>query len=719
MKNYYLGNVRRWVIAETPVKDDLFSGEGKDVPEILKKLLSQRNIKNVGEAEAFLNPSLESMVDPFVLEGMESAAQRIIQAVQSKEKILVYGDYDVDGVSATAMLVHFLKSFGTEAEYYIPDRIEEGYGISDLAVEYIGSRDYNLLITVDCGITARSQIEAIQKLCAENGRLMDIIVTDHHQCNPELMPEALAVLNPHIPGSKYPFKNLCGAGLALKLIHAVGIRLNCSDEYKNYLDLAALATIADVVELTGENRIIAKFGIEKITKNPSLGIKALLKASEIQRNQVDSFRISFGLAPRINAAGRMGCANCAVNLFTTEDEAEAGRIAMELNQSNSKRQEVQEEIFNDAVQIIEEDTRYKQEKVMIVYGGGWHHGVIGIVASKLVDRYHKPAFVISSDGGKAVGSGRSIAGFNLFHAMESQSDILMKYGGHEQAGGLTILTENLEVFRERINVYAESHISDEMLVPTVSSQLEAAEGDICLDTVKIIQRLEPFGEGNEVPLFCYRGAVLQSKKVIGNGKHLKLTFGIGSRKADGVYFGKGYLDPGLFIGDEVDIIFTQEINLWQNTEYLQLRICDMHLRDSALNRNRFIARAARQVECLDCDQNWLYNGIIDKIISSDDIVVNRDVLGIIYKYIVHMEPKSFSFTDLFVHARILENKTQRNINCFKLFVALIVFDELKLIDLNLESDGKYSITLPGNVKKVNLDDSEILDWVHQAAQGFI
>jgi single-stranded-DNA-specific exonuclease len=531
------------------------------------------------------------------------------------------------------------------------------------------------------------------------------------------MPEALAVLDPHMPESNYPFKNLCGAGLALKLIQAVSTRMGNPEAFKEYLDLAALATIADIVELKGENRIIARFGIKKIAHDPCIGIKALLRASDVHQDQIDSFRVSFTLAPRVNAAGRMGCAKDAVKLFTTDDEIEAGNIANSLNQANIRRQEVQEEIFNLAVQIIEGDNRYNKEKVLVVQSEGWHHGVIGIVASKLVDKYNKPAFVISVDGDKAVGSGRSINGFNLFSTMESVSDILVKYGGHEQAGGLTVMTGDIQSLRKRINIYADRHITSDMLVPAIPVQLEVTGKDISLDTAKLVERLEPFGEGNQTPLFCCRGAVLSGKKLIGNGKHLRLSFDIGGMTADAVYFGKGYLEKGLFTGDKVDIVFTQEVNVWQNTESLQIRVYDMHLEDSKVKLNRLLANSARQVECLDCEDNWLYNGIKEKTISFDDIDVNRDILGIIYKYIIRMDLKTFSFPDLFVHARIIEAKAQRNINCFKLFLALYVFDELGLIELKLETNGTYSITFPEETIKVNLGDSEILDWVQNAAQG--
>ncbi len=716
MENYYLGNGRHWVFSELPSMEQL-SENKKDIPELLKKLLVQRNIIILEDASNFLNPSLEALHDPFLLEGMDLAVDRIVRALKNKEKILVYGDYDVDGVSATAILIRFFQSLNAQIEYYIPDRVDEGYGISDMAVEYISNHDFDLVITVDCGITARFQVDTLYERCTEKGRMVDLIITDHHQCNEQLMPEALAVINPHLPASQYPFKNLCGAGIALKLVQAVSTRLDMPKAYEEYLDLAALATVADIVELKGENRIITKYGIEKILKNPCKGMKALLKVSTVQQNQLDSSKISFTIAPRVNAAGRMGDAKWAVNLFTTDDELEAEKIALLLNQSNTKRQEVQDEIYRSAVQMIEEDSRYQKEKLLVVYGEGWHHGVIGIVASKLVDRYHKPAFVISIEDEKAVGSGRSIEGFNLFNALEGLSDVLIKYGGHEQAGGLTLMAGDVEFFRTRINAYADQAIREEMLLPTMNVDLDLKGDDVNLEAARLISRMEPFGSGNQMPLFCFRGAVLLSKKVIGNGKHLRLTLGIDGQTADGIYFGKGHLEKGLFVGDRVDIVFTQEINVWNNAESLQIKIWDMRLSESLLTKNRFLLKAARQVECLDCDENWLYNGINDKIINFDDIEINRDILAIIYRYINKMESKTLSLSDLFVHTRILENETKKNINCFKFFVALLIFDELTLMGLHLESDNIYRLIPCDEPKKVNLEDSEILDWVNEAVHA--
>jgi len=742
MENYYLGNGRRWTV-EPETEYYHADGPGNNgIPEVIRRLLARRGIINQKDIKSFLNPSLDDLHDPFLLDGMDAAVDRILFAIRKKEKILIYGDYDADGVSATSILLRFFGKLGLHPEFYIPDRIDEGYGISDIAVDYISSNGFDLVITVDCGISGRAQIESVYEKSANNGKTPDIIITDHHQCNEDLMPEALAILNPHLPGSQYPFKNLCGAGVALKLVQAIGIRMDKPDIFREYLDLAAIATIADIVPLTGENRIITRFGMDKMVNGPCTGLKALIKVSLPDGNNIDSYRLSFVIAPRINAAGRMGDAKAAVRLFTTEDEAEAERIARLLSKSNTERQQVQDEILKEAVGIIEKDAGYKDEKVLVVYNNGWHHGVIGIVASKLVDRYHKPAFVLSGDGDTddsiAVGSGRSIEGFNLFNAMEAQADLLVRFGGHEQAGGLKIQVKDIEAFRNRINGYANAIITDEMLIPEIKIDMDAEGADISLETARQIEYMKPFGTGNPMPVFCYRGAVITGKKTIGDGKHLRLSFNIGGKTVEGVFFGKGYLEKGLFSGDRTDIVFMQEVNGFRGTRSLQLKLLDIRLSEPCLIKNRMMYQAAMGVECFEWDGQWddkdrdqrsrtgpesmqlemldggcisSYNWIIDKMINYDDISVNRDILAVIYKYVRRMISGPLSVPDIFVHARILENEAKMNINFFKFFVSLLVFDELGLMEFSLGADGLYRIGIIEGADKVDLNESEILNWV--------
>lgn len=717
MENLFTGNYRRWLLLENPSPDSALMAR-TGLPEPLMRLLAQRGYQEARQISTFLNPDLTYLHDPFLMNGMTQAVDRLLAAMEAREKVLVYGDYDVDGVTATAILVHFFRGLGLDVSFYIPDRVDEGYGISDAGVDFICKSQFDLVVTVDCGITARFQVEAIcEKSSSSRSKMTDVIITDHHQYHEGMMPEALAVINPHAPHCRYPFKNLCGAGIALKMVQALGIKAGQPDVFKSYLDLAALATIADVVDLQDENRIIVKYGLEKMNRDGCTGIRALLMAAGQIKEPVDAFKASYLLAPRVNAAGRMGDAKRAVSLFTTTDENEAQRIATELNQTNTMRQEVQDQIYRQAIDKIDQDPRYATEKVIVVWGESWHHGVIGIVASKLVDRYHKPAFVLSSEGDRVVGSGRSIEGFNLFHCLEAMSSLLIKFGGHEQAGGLTLMTEDLGYFRTRVNAYAQDRISEDMILSsiTISAQLEYT--DINLQTAKSLARLEPFGQGNPIPVFLLKGASLLEKKQMGNGRHLRLKLGLGNQSVDAVFFSKGDFAPLLQAGDRLDIAFSLEINAWQGREFLQLRLLDMRLEETVLKRNRFLMEAAKRFELLDCDHEWLYNGILDKTINSDDVKVAREDLIVIYKYIMKQELKNVRIADLFSHARILSKESGRNINFYKLILALFIFDELDLVSFTLVRDGSYELTRSEEIRKVNLEESELFSYVRDITEA--
>ena len=709
MESLFAGNLKRWITDDQVVENE----SHPEIPELLIRLLGKRGIKSTDEIERFLKPDLSHLHDPFLMKDMDKSADRIILAIQNHDSVLIYGDYDVDGVTAVSILVRFFRTMGLNADYYIPDRIEEGYGISDTAVEIIGRGDYDLIITVDCGITARLQVEAIQENCRTGDKPIDIIITDHHQSYEELIPKSLAVVDPHLSDCGYPFKHLCGAGIVLKLVQAIGIRMGSSDIYRKYLDLAALATIADIVDLNDENRIISKFGIEKMNLDCSLGIRALLNSAGVQPGKIDSSRVSYTLAPRINAAGRMGDAKMAVVLFTTDDAEEARKISEQLEKTNILRQEVQDSIFEQAVGVIESDKSYINDRIIVVQSNGWHHGVIGIVASKLVDRYHKPAFVLSIDADMAVGSGRSVEGFNLFKCMEACSSLLVKFGGHAQAGGLTLPAEDLEAFKSRVNSYAAENLSESLLEPKLNINCMIDQSDINMETVKQLNLMEPFGQGNNMPVLLLKDVVIADKKLIGNGKHLKLKLSINRQTVDAVYFGRGNLEKYIRIGDAVDIVFHMEINQWQNFEYLQIRILDMRLEEKTVKRNRFLMEAARRFELLDCSDEWLYNGINEKLVATDDILVKRDDLVAVYRYVLRQDLESAGIVDLFWHARKLADESGRNVNFYKFILALFIFDELELIDFSLQTDGRYGIKKYEGNRKVNLEESELFAYLQE------
>jgi single-stranded-DNA-specific exonuclease len=709
MESYFTGNGAKWILDKSDCESAKFPG----IPGILAKLLAGRGIASPAEAERFLNPKLSHMHDPFLMLNMDKAVDRILKAIQRKESILVYGDYDVDGVAATSILLRFFRSMNVEARYYIPDRIEEGYGISDAAAEIIGRAGYNLMITVDCGITGKTQIGEIQRISRENGAHTDIIVTDHHQYSRDLFPECLAVINPHQPGCPYPFKHLCGAGVVLKLVQAIGMRLGKPDICTEYLDLAALATMADIVGLNDENRVIAKLGIEKMNKSCCTGILALAKSAGVQPGSLDSSGVSYILAPRINAAGRMDNAKLAVALLTTDDGAEAAKIAAELEKLNALRQETQESLFKQAVEMIEADGSYADDRVIVVGGEGWHHGVVGIVASKLTDRYHKPSFVLSIEDETATGSGRSVEGFDLFRSMEAVSALLLKFGGHSQAGGLTMRTRDIDAFRMHINSYATLNLTDSMLESSIHIDCVIGHNDLSLETARQLALLEPCGQGNEVPVLLVRGALVSDVKTVGNGRHLRLKLKLGDAAVDAVYFRMGDLEKCIQAGDRVDIVCSIEINVWQNNEYLRIRILDIRLEEKTAQRNLFLMEAARRFESLDCDDEWLYNGINEKLIASDDIRIVRDDLAAVYRYIMRYDIESAATADIFRHARRLSAESGRNVNYYKFILALFIFDELELVGFSLQSDGRYAVQKRGVSDKVDLDKSELFSYLQE------
>jgi len=710
MENIYTGGAKRWIINDN-AGEPLFSGS--EYPAFFLRLLRQRGVKSREDIESFLAPGPQDLHDPFLMNGMESAAKRIARAIERRESVLVYGDYDVDGVAATSILVDFLKKSGLEPEFYIPDRTEEGYGISDMAVDVISRSSYDLMITVDCGITARDQTDAIQRKRLESGKPLDIIVTDHHQCQEELYPQVLAILNPHLPDCTYPYKNLCGAGIALKLVQAVGRLLDMPDAFLDYIDLAALATIADIVDLTGENRVIASLGLKKMKNDCCLGIRALMDAAGVTAATLDSRKVAFMLAPRVNAAGRMGDAKRAVRLFTTRDPDEARAVAEELNRTNTLRQEVQDAIFNQAVMMIESDEKYKNSLVTVAWGEGWHHGVVGIVASKLVERYHRPAFVFSIEDGMAVGSGRSVPGYNLFRCMSSQSSLLTKFGGHELAGGLTLPAENLPAFREGVNRHAAENMPEGALEPSLDVNCIMEPDEITVQNARLLNLLEPFGQGNPVPVLMVRGVRITDKRRVGDGRHLRLKFSGGNGDVDAVFFGQGDLERYIRTGDRMDIAFNMGINVWQGTEYLQLKILDMRMDEETVARNRFLMEAARRFELLDCDFEWLYNGINNQLVKADDITVHRNDLAAVYRYVMKHDVDRMSVADMFWHARAIADEFNVRMNYYKMMLSLLIFDELQLMDFSVQEDGSYRLRKYENTGKVNLEDSELFTYLQE------
>lgn len=536
-----------------------------NLPEFIAKILVNRNITEDEQIKVFLNPTRNDFYNPFLLNDMDKAVSKIIEAINKKQKIIIYGDYDVDGITSITVLKKFLEDRGIKVGYYIPDRLNEGYGLNKEAISKISSEGYELIITVDCGITAIEDVEYANSLG------MKVIVTDHHEPS-DIIPNAFAVINPKRQDSTYPFKNLAGVGVVFKLIQAISKKLELPEkEYLKYLDLVCIGTISDIVPLIDENRVIAKLGLKLVCVTRNIGLRELI--SSIRFKKIDSSAVSFGIAPRINACGRMGHADEAVKLFLTQNIVEAGNIADDLNKYNVTRQSIEKKIYEEALIKIEENNMSKENSI-ILGGENWHHGVIGIVASKITDLFNKPSILICFEGDEGKGSGRSIMGFDLHNALCKSSEYLEKFGGHEMAVGLSLKKENFNKFKEKFQgIVEESDIKD--IVPIIKIDEEIDLKNITMDMVKEMSKLEPFGEENKIPIFLFRNLKIDSIRAISDGKHLKLSLKYSRGWIDAIGFNMGDLVEQFTIEDKIDVVGFLEINSYNNIEKLQINIKDM------------------------------------------------------------------------------------------------------------------------------------------------
>lgn len=536
-----------------------------NLPEFIAKILVNRNVIEDKKIKVFLDPTRNDFYNPYLLNDMEKAVNRIIEAINNKQKIIIYGDYDVDGITSITVLKKFIQDRGIEIGYYIPDRLNEGYGLNKEAVKKIANEKYELMITVDCGITALEDVKYANSLG------MDVIVTDHHEPL-DIIPEALAVVNPKRKDSTYPFKNLAGVGVVFKLIQAISQKMELPEkEYLKYLDLVCIGTISDIVPLVDENRVIAKLGLKLVCVTKNIGLRELINS--IRFKKIDSNAVSFGIAPRINACGRMGHAEEAIKLFLTENLVEAGDIADNLNKYNVTRQSIERKIYDEALEKIEKNNM-NLENSIILGGENWHHGVIGIVASKITETFNKPSILICFDGEEGKGSGRSIVGFDLHEALCKTSEYLEKYGGHEMAVGLSLKRSNFDSFKEKFQEIVEkSDIKD--IVPIIKIDDEIDLKNVTMDMVREIDKLQPFGEENKVPIFLFRNLKIDSIRAISDGKHLKLSLKYSNGWIDAIGFNMGELVEQYTIEDKVDVVGFLEINSYNNIEKLQINIKDM------------------------------------------------------------------------------------------------------------------------------------------------
>ena len=557
---------KKWQIYETDEDKVEELKEKYKINNLLATILVNRGITSEEKIRQFLEPTRQDFYDPYLMKDMEIAVERIVKAIENQEKVIIYGDYDVDGITSTTVLKKFLKDLGLEVSYYIPNRLNEGYGLNKTAVEKIVNEGYSLMITVDCGITGIEEIDYANSLGLE------VIVTDHHEPVEEL-PKALAVIDNKRKDSTYPFRDLAGVGVAFKLCQALGMRLGLKEEsYLKYLDIVCVGTISDIVPLVDENRVITKLGLMLVKQTRNMGLKSKINSSGYTK--IDSNTISFGVAPRINACGRMGKAEEALELLLSNDIYKVNELTKRLNEHNKERQEIEKGIFESAVEKIEKE-HLDENRTIVVGGSGWHHGVIGIVSSKITDMYFKPSILLSfEEDGTGKGSGRSIPGFDLHDALMKCQDSLEKFGGHSMAVGVTIRKEKLEEFEKQFEKVAEEEKIEE-IVPVLNIDSKIDLNSLDKEMIESLKELEPFGEANKMPIFAFKNLRIDSIRALSEGKHLKLTLKEDNRIINAIGFNMGALAEEYRIGDKIDVAGVLEINTFNGVDNLQINIKDV------------------------------------------------------------------------------------------------------------------------------------------------
>lgn len=565
---------KKWLLKEFDKNRVVEMSKTFRISPLTAIILYNRNIRDDETIESFLTRNLGVMHDPFLMKDMHKAAERIKAAKRNNEKITIYGDYDVDGITSIAILYKYLAENHIDVDYYVPDRMQEGYGVNRDALDKIKANGSNLIITVDTGITAVEECQYAKTIG------LDVIITDHHECK-ERIPDAYAAIDPKRKDCSYPFKNLAGVGVVFKLIQALSVGVPLNKLMDKYADLMCLGTVADISPLIDENRVIVTEGLKRYRHTKNIGLKALIDVST-KGKEITTSTIGYTIAPRINASGRLGCASTSVELFLTDDEEKAKELADSLCHENQLRQQTEQKMFKEALEYLEEHPEVKEDKIIIIPHENWHHGIVGIVSSKITEKFYKPSILFAIDGDEAKGSGRSVTGFNLFGALEYSSGLLEKFGGHELAAGLTIKTDNIEAFREKINEFAKDNMDDEILTPTISLDAAIKVNYITLDTVHDINKLQPFGVNNPTPTFAVRNIKIHRISVMSEGRHLRMTLFKDGKYLDSVGFGMGEFYSYLNEGDYIDVAFALDINDYKGFQNVQLILKDIKEANTAI-----------------------------------------------------------------------------------------------------------------------------------------
>lgn len=564
--------VKRWTILPYNEQKAIDLQKELKINSSLCSILVNRGIDTFDKAKDFFRPQLSHLHDPFLMKDMQKAVDRILLAVERKEKILVYGDYDVDGTTSVASMYQFLLQIyqPTLLEYYIPHRYREGYGISKMGIDFAKENNYSLIISLDCGIKSVELIGYAKTLG------VDFVVCDHHLPDTTL-PPAVAILNPKQNDCTYPYKDLCGCGVGLKLMQALSKKLSLSpDSYLQFLDLAATAIAADIVPITGENRVIAYFGLQKINSNPNVGIKALMQLAEV-KNALTITNVVFIIAPRVNAAGRMDDARKAVQLFVEKEYTEALKIAALLHTDNSDRKEADSTITEEALKILEENPNTASKKTTVVYKEHWHKGVVGIVASRLIEKHYKPTVVLTRSGEVAAGSARSVVGFNLYEAIHACREYLLGYGGHFAAAGLTLLPENVNAFSTKFEEIVSAQIEEHLLIPEIIIDSAISFSDVSEGFYNIIGQMEPFGPENMRPVFISKKVIATPNTRIVKELHVKFELAQNGTILSGIGFNLWDKFHLIESKQPLDVLYTLDENEWNGNTSIQLKVIDFRI----------------------------------------------------------------------------------------------------------------------------------------------
>ena len=716
---------KKWILKSTVTKETLAAtkkiANKLGINPIIAALLYSRGYKDAAAVKRFICMEHEMLSNPFLMKDMEKGIERLHEAIKNGEKITVYGDYDVDGVTAVCTLYLYLKEKGADVEYYIPNRACEGYGVSPLAINSIKEGGTKLIITVDTGITATDEVLYAKELG------VDFIITDHHECRSDI-PSAAAVINPHRPDCPYPFKELAGVGVVFKFILAFEERVENVTGieagrrlFDKYADLVAIGTIADVMPIKDENRLIVSYGLKMLEETERPGILALIQASlaksdsprqdkRKKRTKITSSYIGYTLAPRINAAGRIKSAEMAVELFLCDDMKKASEIAEMLCDANRERQLEENKIIEAAYEKIA-SIDVEKYPVLVLDADDWHHGVIGIVSSRITEKFSRPSILVSFkkteaenelDGEVGKGSGRSIKGLNLVDALVYCSEHLVKFGGHELAAGLSVERSKLKDFRDKINEYARENLKKEDMIPTVEADSEISFKDISLSFAEELQILEPYGVGNPIPTFILKNIFVSEMTPVSDGKHTRFVFTDGNSYVSAMYFTTSPQETGVFAGDKIDVLFTVDINEWMGRRSVQLIVKDVKLSED--NKEYYDGLRQRYLE--------IQKG--DSFTDEENVLPTREDFAKLYRFILASLRQGI---DSYSHRELISELSKihdgREIGFIKLKFMIKIFTELNIIRIDEDEEEHYIFKASYSTSKTDLEKSHLLRKLRQ------